>query len=71
MGLFGSHAREGATRDSDFDVLVELDEVTFDRYMDLKFHLEALLDGPVDLVLHHTLKPMLRDRVLAEVRKIA
>jgi hypothetical protein len=48
------------------DLLVEFDEPTFDRYMDLKDFLEGLLGRRVDLVTEGALKPRLRPIVLAE-----
>ena len=71
LGVFGSWARDEATAESDLDLLVEFDSPTFDRYMDLKFHLEDLLHVQVDLVLKGSLKPALRDRILKEVRDVA
>lgn len=67
LALFGSIVRGEAHSDSDIDVLVEFSgPVTFDRYMELKFFLEDLLGCKVDLVLRDTLKPRLRERILAE-----
>lgn len=67
LALFGSIVRGEAHPDSDIDVLVEFSgPVTFDRYMELKFFLEDLLGCKVDLVLRDTLKPRLRERILAE-----
>lgn len=63
MGLFGSFARDEGSASSDIDVLVAMDQVTFDSYMDLKFFLEDLLGRPVDLVLEESLKPRLRHTV--------
>lgn len=71
LGVFGSIVRDEASPDSDVDILVEFDTPSFDRYMDLKFYLEDLLDRPVDLVLKSSLKPALRDRILREVRDVA
>ncbi len=51
IGIFGSVTRGEAKPDSDLDVLVEMAQPTFDRYMDLKFEMEAALEMPVDLVL--------------------
>jgi predicted nucleotidyltransferase len=65
LALFGSFARGEARPDSDVDLLVELDERTFDRYMDLKLHLEDLLGRRVDLVLFDRIKPALREAILA------
>ena len=68
LALFGSVARDEATEASDLDFLVEFEgAATFDRYMDLKFFLEDLFEKPVDLVIKHTLKPQIRQAVLAEV----
>ncbi len=67
LGLFGSFARGDGGPESDVDLLVELDQRTFDRYMDLKFYLEDLLGRRVDLVLADRIKPALRDRILSEV----
>ena len=66
LSLFGSYARGEERQDSDIDLLVELDEKRFDRYMDLKFFLEELLGNRVDLVLQDALKPRIRPRILAE-----
>lgn len=66
LALFGSFARDDARANSDIDLLVDLDQHTFDRYMDLKFRLEDLLGRPVDLVPVEQLKPRIRDRILRE-----
>ena len=67
IGLFGS-VRHGCDRaDSDVDVLVEMDQPTFDHYMDLKFYLEKHLGRSVDLVLADTVKRRLRSRIADEV----
>lgn len=67
IGIFGSAARGELNTDSDVDVLVEMTEPTFDRYMDLKFELEDAFGAPVDLVLSDTLKERLRPIVEKEV----
>lgn len=71
IGLFGSWVREQASPTSDIDLLVEFDQSSFDKYMDLKFYLEDLLGKPVDLVLKTALKPRLRHCILNEVRYAA
>lgn len=71
IGVFGSSARGEAGPESDVDLLVELAEPSFDGYMDLKFHLEDLLNRPVDLVMLSAVKPLLRDRILREVQYAA
>ena len=71
IGLFGSWVREQASSASDIDLLVEFDQPSFDKYMDLKFYLEDLLGKPVDLVLKTALKPRLQRLILDEVRYAA
>jgi hypothetical protein len=67
IGIFGSTTRGEAGPASDIDVLVELEDPTFDRYMDLKFFLEDLFGRPCDLVLEDSLKEGIRAKALGEV----
>ncbi len=71
LALFGSHARGDARPDSDVDFLVELEEKSFDRYMDLREFLEEILDRKVDLVLKSAIKARLRERILSEAVRAA
>jgi len=68
LGLFGSYARGEASTTSDLDFLVELEQPTFDTYMDLKFFLEDTFHHKVDLVLSNQVKPRLRENILQEVQ---
>jgi predicted nucleotidyltransferase len=67
IGLFGSWVRESPRNDSDIDLLVELEDPTFDHFMDLKFFLEDLFGRPVDLVMAETVKPRLQPIIAGEV----
>ena len=67
LGLFGSHARDEASPDSDIDLLVEFETPTFDHYMDLKFFLEDLFETDVELVMADTVKPRLKPYISQEV----
>ncbi|MCF8025268.1 MAG: nucleotidyltransferase family protein [Desulfobacteraceae bacterium] len=67
IGLFGSVVLGTDEAGSDVDILVELDQPTFDHYMDLKFFLEDSLGRPVDLVLADSLKPRLKPVISSEV----
>ena len=67
LGIFGSVARGEERPDSDLDVLVELDQRTFDRYMDLKLYLQDLLGRNIDLVLADRIRPELEDQILGEL----
>ncbi len=67
LGLFGSYARDEQTPDSDVDLLVTFDHLTFRNFMDAKLLLETALGLPVDLVLAEDLRPRLRQPVMSEV----
>ena len=72
LAIFGSVARDEARPDSDVDILVEFEgSVTFDRYMDVKFYLEDLLETRVDLVSPRSLKPLIRSTVEQEAIYVA
>lgn len=71
LALFGSVARGEAKPDSDVDLLVEFDPpLGFDRYMDAKFRLEALLHRPVDLITPAGLKAELRPTIERECLRV-
>lgn len=59
IGLFGSFAKNHPHLKSDVDILVVLENPTFDSYMDLKFLLEKLFRKKVDLIMEESLKPEL------------
>lgn len=67
IGLFGSYTHGSSRMESDIDFLVQLDQPTFDNYMNLKIFLEDLFLCKIDLVLEETLKPRLRPYILEEV----
>ena len=66
LGIFGSVARDEQTEDSYVDVLVELERETFRGYMGLLVFLEELFGRKVDLAIKDSIKPRIRDRVLAD-----
>lgn len=74
LALFGSlvHSSRGSHGDIDLLVRFQPGGKTFDIFMGLKLYLEELFPGErVDPVLEDTLKPAIRDRVLAEARDVA
>jgi uncharacterized protein len=71
IALFGSFARGEQKEHSDVDVLVELEDATFDRYMDVRDFLTTLLGHEVDLVMADALKPRLRRAILTEAIRAA
>ncbi len=71
VALFGSVARDEAGPESDVDVLVEFDELTFSGYMDAKFYLEDLFGRKVDLVTAEGLRPRARPYVERDLIRVA
>jgi predicted nucleotidyltransferase len=72
LRIFGSVARDDANAKSDVDVLVDFGgPPTFDRYMDLKFYLEDLLETRVDLVTESGLRDRVRPHVEKEAVSVA
>ena len=72
LGIFGSAARDDMRSGSDVDILVEFQgAATFDKYMDLKAYLEALLGTSVDLVTEEALKPRMRPFVEKDLVRVA
>jgi hypothetical protein len=68
IGVFGSVARGEQTGTSDIDLLVEFSKpVGFVTFMRLEHFLSERLGNQVDLVTSDSLKPVIRQDVLAEV----
>ena len=68
IGVFGSVARDEQTGTSDIDLLVEFSKpVGFVTFMRLENFLSVQLGNQVDLVTSDSLKPVIRQDVLAEV----
>jgi predicted nucleotidyltransferase len=67
MGLFGSHAKGSATRDSDVDILVRF-EGTADLFdlVGLSFFLEEMLHCKVDVVPKEDIRSELKESILKE-----
>ena len=67
IGVFGSYARQNENNESsDIDIIVEMENPSFDHYMDLKFELEDQFQKSVDLVLKETVKPRLKPVIESE-----
>lgn len=70
-GLFGSFLTEMFSENSDIDVLVELPEGSgLLEFIRIKQELEDLLDRPVDLVEYSSIKPILREKILNQEKRI-
>jgi predicted nucleotidyltransferase len=72
LAVFGSVIRDNMAKPRDVDVLVIFEgRANFDRYMDLKFYLEDLLNMKVDLVTQGALRPKLRPGIEREAIHVA
>lgn len=70
IGFFGSFARNEPDRDSDVDILVELEEPLGWEFFEMLELLEEKLGKPVDLTTNTALKKQLREIILKEVRYV-
>jgi predicted nucleotidyltransferase len=69
--LFGSTARGEESRDSDVDLLVEMEEGS--SLLDLaglKLDLEEVLQREVDVMTYDSIHPLLKDQILREQEQI-
>jgi hypothetical protein len=72
LRLFGSVARDEGLAGSDVDLLVSFrGEISFRRFMQLKFRLEEILGMPVDLITETGLKPAVRPHVERDAIRVA
>jgi hypothetical protein len=70
LGLFGSYSRNQATKDSDIDLLIELDpDITFGliTFCHIENTLTEKFGKKVDLVIAENLKPSLKENILGDV----
>lgn len=66
-GLFGSCVRNEMMKDSDIDILVEIEkDISLLDFVGLKLEIEDVLKRKVDLVEYNTIKPLLKERILSE-----
>ena len=67
LALFGSTARDVASDASDVDVLVTFNSrATSAAFFGVKFSLEEIFGGPVDLVTGNAVRPELRPYIMRE-----
>ena len=73
LSLFGSRAREESTEQSDYDLLVDFRpdaRISLFEFSRIQVDLEELIGTKVDLVPKRGLKPLIRERVLADAQPI-
>jgi len=65
--IFGSLAKGKAKINSDVDILVEIkSDMSLLDFIGIKIELEEALKMKVDLVEYDTIKPMIKEKILAE-----
>ena len=65
--IFGSLAKEEAKISSDVDILVEIkSDMSLLDFIGIKIELEEALKMKVDLVEYDTIKPIIKERILAQ-----
>ena len=72
IGLFGSFVRGQQAPESDVDLLLNFQAgmKTFDRFMQISFLLEDILQRPVELVTIEALSPYLGPHILNETEDL-
>lgn len=71
LGIFGSLTRGEERTRSDIDMLVAFDEIPdLLTFIELERQLRKFLGKKVDLVRKEALRPVIRERILKEVRYI-
>lgn len=69
LGVFGSTARNEATKESDLDLLVRFSKAKgFIEFCGLELKLEQITQHKVDLVTENGLSPRLRDDVMHDLQ---
>jgi len=70
IGLFGSYARDEATRDSDIDIFVQMKPDLF-KLVELKQQIEEDLRKKVDIIREHKhIKPLLLKMIKKDIKYV-
>lgn len=71
-GVFGSYSRGEQRKNSDIDIVVNIDDknMSLIGFIGLNLALEKILRKKVDLVEYSALKPLIKDRILEEEIRI-
>ncbi|QMU64183.1 MAG: nucleotidyltransferase [Flavobacteriaceae bacterium] len=70
IGIFGSFANNTFRRDSDIDILIELEKPIGWRFFTLEMYLEKAFGRKIDLVTKPALKKQLKEQILAQVQYV-
>jgi hypothetical protein len=68
LGIFGSVARQENTKDSDIDIVVEIENPSLSGMYELRESIKALLGCEVDLVRYReSLRPLFKSNIQRDV----
>ncbi len=67
IGLFGSFAHNSANKNSDIDLLLELENPIGWDFLFLELFLEKTFNRKIDLILKEKINPIFEEEVLSEV----
>ena len=70
IGLFGSFSDNTFTKDSDIDILVELERPIGWKFFSLELYLEKVFDRKIDLVTKNALKKQIKNIILKQVNYV-
>jgi len=60
VGIFGSFVKGNATKESDIDIIVNFNKISYKNYFGLLILLENLFNRRIDFVIEEDLKPELK-----------
>jgi len=66
IAIFGSYARDEANKNSDLDILVDM-ESSFEKFFDLKYFLEDNLKINIDLGKEKTIRAYIKEKIKDEL----
>ena len=70
IGVFGSFSDNSFSKDSDIDILVELERPIGWRFLTLEIFLEKIFKRKIDLVTKSALKQQIKDQILRQVKYV-
>jgi predicted nucleotidyltransferase len=70
IGIFGSFSDNSFSKDSDIDILIELERPIGWRFFTLEIFLEKIFRRKIDLVTKSALKQQIKDQILEQVKYV-
>ncbi len=67
IGLFGSYARDEATKESDIDIVISTSVKSFTNRYNLKNYLEDAFKKPVDIGYYDSLRAFIKKEIQEEI----